>query len=163
MKMATRLLLMAWLSFWGGNGRPLPNGDQVRVTGQVTEFFGFTELDDNGLQIQREADNVPLPDPIFIDPPAANEALAAYFEPLESMRVAVAGEARVVGPTFGGCGFSVVTESMTAARIFRRQLADPIGEVLPILHTSDVDCTGFPVVQVGRYGKRTGWPANLQF
>ncbi len=133
-------------------GRQRPSftlGDQVRVTGQVTEFFGFTELDDSGLQIVREATDVPLPDPIFIDPPAEAEALTAYFEPLESMRVAVAGEARVVGPTFSGCGFAIVTESVTAPRIFRRQLADPIGEVLPILHTSDVDCTGFPVVQVG--------------
>lgn len=135
--------------FLGRQRPPFALGDQVRVTGQVTEFFGFTELDDNGLQIEREAANVPLPDPIFIDPPAANEALAAYFEPLESMRVAVAGEARVVGPTFSGCGFAVVTESVTAPRIFRRQLADPIGVVLPILHTSDVNCTGFPVVQVG--------------
>lgn len=124
-------------------------GDQVRVTGQVTEFYGLTELDDSGLQIVREAANAPLPDPIFIDPPAAARELAAYFEPLEGMRVAVRGAARVVGPTFSGCGFAVVTESVSALRIFRRQLADPIGEVLPILHNSDVACGDFPVLKNG--------------
>lgn len=133
-------------------GREQPNyqpGDQVRVTGQVTEFFGFTEIDDNGLVISVEASNVPLPEPIFIDPPADNPAQAAYFEPLEGMRVALDGTAQVVGPTFSGCGFAVVSEASRVSRVRRRSLADPVGQIVPVLHTSDVDCTGFPVVKSG--------------
>lgn len=133
-------------------GRERPSyqpGDQVRVTGRVTEFYGLTELDDSGLKIVPEGQNMPLPAPIFVDPPGPATALAAYFEPLEGMRVAIAGEARVVGPSYRGCGFAVVTESVTAPRLFRRKLEDPIGQVLPILHTSDVSCAGFPVVKNG--------------
>lgn len=133
-------------------GRRRPSvaiGDQVRVTGRVTEFYGLTELDDRGLTIEREATNVPLPNPIVIDPPAEAAALAAYLEPYEGMRVAIAGEARVVGPTFSGCGFAVVSESVSAPRILRRQVSDPIGQVLPILHTSDVTCGDFPWLNAG--------------
>ncbi len=133
-------------------GRRRPSvaiGDQVRVTGRVTEFYGLTELDDRGLTIEREATNLPLPNPIVIDPPAEAAALAAYLEPYEGMRVAIAGEARVVGPTFSGCGFAVVSESVSAPRILRRQVSDPIGQVLPILHTSDVTCGDFPWLNAG--------------
>ncbi len=133
-------------------GRRRPSvaiGDQVRVTGRVTEFYGLTELDDRGLTIEREATNLPLPSPIVIDPPAEAEALAAYLEPYEGMRVTVAGEARVVGPTYSGCGFAVVSESVSTPRILRRQPGDPVGQVLPILHTSDVECGEFPWLNAG--------------
>ncbi len=133
-----------------GRGRPsFQIGDQVRVSGLVTEFFGLTELDDNNLDIQVELSEQPLPEPILIDPPAEAEALAAYFEPLEGMRVQLADPARVVGPTFSTCGFAVVSPSVSTPRIFRRLLADPIGEVVPILYRSDQFCDGFPQVKTG--------------
>ncbi|MBK8902218.1 MAG: lamin tail domain-containing protein [Anaerolineaceae bacterium] len=133
-----------------GRGRPsFQIGDQVRVSGLVTEFFGLTELDDNNLHIQVELSDQPLPEPILIDPPAATEALAAYFEPLEGMRVQMADPARVVGPTFSSCGFAVVAPTVTTRRIFRRVLADPIGHVVPILYQSDQFCDGFPHVKTG--------------
>ena len=91
-----------------GRKRPLAHiGDQVRVSGLVTEFFGLTELDADALEIVVEASDQPLPTPISLDPPADNAALPAYFEPLEAMRVMVDGAAQVVGPTFSGCGFAV--------------------------------------------------------
>ncbi|WP_420644661.1 lamin tail domain-containing protein [Candidatus Leptofilum sp.] len=124
-------------------------GDQIRVSGLVTEFFGLTELDDNNLDIQVELTEQPLPDPILIDPPAEPEALAAYFEPLEGVRVQIADPARVVGPTFSSCGFAVVSPSVETPRIFRRELADPIGQVIPILYQSDQFCDGFPHVKTG--------------
>ena len=133
-------------------GRERPSfqvGDQVRVSGLVTEFFGLTELDDNNLEIQIELTDQPLPNPILIEPPAEAAALTAYFEPLEGMRVQIADPARVVGPTFSSCGFAVVSPSVDTPRIFRRVLADPIGQVVPILYQSDQFCDGFPNVKTG--------------
>ncbi|MCP4416242.1 MAG: hypothetical protein GY805_06450, partial [Chloroflexi bacterium] len=133
-------------------GRERPSfqvGDQVRVSGLVTEFFGLSELDDNDLIVAVELTNQPLPEPVLIDPPAETAVLAAYFEPLEGMRVQMADLARVVGPTFSSCGFAVVSPAVDATRIFRRQLADPIGEVVPILYQSDQFCDGFPHVKTG--------------
>ncbi len=133
-------------------GRRRPSfriGDQVRISGLVTEFFGLTEIDDNALEIRVELSDQPLPEPILIDPPAEAAALAAYFEPLEGMRVRLADPARVVGATFSSCGFAVVSPSVNTPRIFRRVLADPIGEVVPILYQSDQFCDGFPHVKTG--------------
>ncbi|MBK8987313.1 MAG: lamin tail domain-containing protein [Chloroflexi bacterium] len=132
-------------------GRQRPSaqiGDLVRVTGQVTEFFGLTELADTNLEITIEASGHALPAPIALDPPAENDALAAYYEPLEGMRVMVAGAAQVTGPTFSGCGFAV-SRPEHAARLVRQQTADGIGRIIPILHTTDVDCAGFPDVKTG--------------
>ncbi|MFQ5436660.1 MAG: hypothetical protein ACE5FD_17520, partial [Anaerolineae bacterium] len=125
-------------------GRERPSvqpGDQVRVTGQVTEFFGFTELDDGGLTVQVEANGAALPEPVAITP-------GMDLERFEGMRARLDGEAQVVGPTFSGCGFAV-TLSDGPVRVFRRQSGDPVGEVLQILHTTDVNCEGFPELKVG--------------
>ncbi len=132
-----------------GRQRPaLELGDQVRITGLVTEFFGLTEIDDDGLEIVLEMSGVPLPDPILIDPPSDNGAQAAYFEALEGMRVAFGAEVQVVGPTYSGCGFAVSRVERPLRTI--RQTADQgIGHIVPILHTNDVNCDGFPQVKVG--------------
>jgi hypothetical protein len=122
-------------------------GDQLRITGQVTEFFGYTEIDDQNLEIIVEASNVPLPEPIPIEPPADNQAQAVYFEALESMRVTVPGMAQVVGPTFSGCSFAIVNEGLR--RVLRQALDDPVGQIVPLLHTSDVACGDFPHVKSG--------------
>jgi predicted extracellular nuclease len=101
------------------HGRPQPTvaiGDLIRVTGLVIEFFGLTEVSDDGLEIVIEARNQPLPDPIPLNPPAGNEAAARYYEALEGMRVTVPGTtaepgtAVVVGPTYASCGLAVVRE-----------------------------------------------------
>lgn len=134
--------------FLGRRRPPAQIGDLVRVTGLVTEFFGLTELEDGRLEIAVEASGQLLPDPIAIDPPVENAALAAYFEPLEGMRVMVEGAAQVVGPTFSGCGFAVARPAY-GLRFLQQRVEDGIGRVIPILHTSDVDCTGFPNVKTG--------------
>lgn len=132
-----------------GRERPsVQSGDQVRVTGQVIEFFGLTEIDDRDLEILVEAGEQPLPPPV--DLPALRGAdLPAALEPLESMVVRVDGAAPVVGPTFGACSFAVAGAETAAAHIFQRSSEPPVAWVLPILHTTDTDCTGFPQVKVG--------------
>ena len=124
-------------------------GDQLRITGRVTEFFGYTEIDDEGLTITLEAGDVRLPQPIAITPPTGRAAQAAYFEPLESMLVAIPGAARVVGPTYSGCGFAIVRADAGLTRVFRRSAADLAGPAITILHTSDVHCGRFPDVKSG--------------
>jgi uncharacterized protein len=132
-----------------GRQRPaLELGDQVRITGLVTEFFGLTELDDDGLEIALEASGVPLPEPIVIDPPTDNAAQAAYFEALEGMRVTFGGEVQVVGPTYSGCGFAV-SRLERPLRTIRQRAEEGIGHIVPVLHTNDVNCDGFPNVKVG--------------
>lgn len=133
-------------------GRQRPSarhGDQVYITGQVTEFFGLTEIDDDGLKMAVERTAVPLPTPVPITPPSDNQAQSAYFEALEGMLVTIAGPARVTGPTFSGCGLAVVGPETPDTRIIRQTTTDHIGQIVPILHTSDVACSGFPHVKTG--------------
>lgn len=122
----------------------LQSGDQVRVTGLVTEFFGLTEIDSDGLEISVEASERPLPAPVLIDPPADS---AAYFEALEGMLVALP-EARVIGPTHVACGFAVVVPD-GPQRLIRRQENDAIGQIVPILNHTDVFCDDFPQLKTG--------------
>lgn len=144
-----------------GRERPLAQqGDRVRVTGQVTEFFGLTEIDDDDLEITVLAHNQPLPNPIGINPPATADN--AYFEPLEGMLVTIEKpRVQVVGATYAGCAFSVLAEGQ--GRVFRRSATDPIGHILPILHTSDVDCGGFPIVKSGDWVQGVVGPLTYHF
>lgn len=125
-------------------------GDEVMVTGRMTEFFGLTEVDDNGLDIRVISRGNPLPEPIEINPPADNEAAAEYLEPYEGMRVSLGSmPALVVNPTFSACSFAVIRPDSGVNRIFRHSLAEPIGQIVPVLHTTDVNCGDFPNVQTG--------------
>ena len=117
-------------------------GDELLITGQVTEFFGLTEIDDQGLVLQTLAEAGPLPEPVPLWPPPAG------YEALESMRVAL-DEAWVVGPTYAGCGFAVLPAGDEPARVLRQRLEDPLGGILPVLHNTDVVCDGFPQLKVG--------------
>lgn len=133
-----------------GTTRPTyPLRTQVRVAGRATEFFGFTEIEDDRLQIVVEGENVSLPDPIPIDPPADNDAQRDYFEPLEGMRVSLT-PAQVVGATHSGCGFAVVrTVDDTLVQVRRGRLEDPIGQVVPVLPLTDVNCDDALQVKTG--------------
>lgn len=132
-------------------GRTRPGnelGDEVLLTGTVTEFFGFTELDDSGLQITTLSEGNGLPDPIELELMETDEAAAAYYERLEGMRVTLP-LARVVGPTFSGCGFSVVLPDFAPQRLLRHRPTDTIAPIVPVLHNTDVACEGFADVKSG--------------
>ncbi len=134
------------IAVFHGPRRPqyLP-GDLVRVSGQVTEFYGLTEIDDSGLHIELLATGQPLPPATPLQPPIVEDA--AYYEALEAMRVALP-EAVVVGPTYSSCGLAVVPGNQPR-RFVRQSLADPAAEIVPVLHISDVACGDFPQVQSG--------------
>jgi len=133
-----------------GRKRPsTPIGSQIRITGTVTEFYDYTEIDDAGLEIVLETAAAPLPDPIAITLPRGRTAQLAYFEPLESMRVTLEDTANVVGPTYVGCGFAIVEGGSGLTRVFRRSAGDLAPPVITVLHTSDVTCGDFPHVKVG--------------
>lgn len=144
--------------FWGWQRPFLSIGDQVRVKGLVTEFFGLTEIDTDGLEVTVEASAQPLPDPILLEPSADS---AATFEALEGMLTALP-EARVIGPTHVACGFAVVAPD-GPERLIRHQETDPIGEILPILNHTDVTCDGFPQVKTGDFVTGLRGPLTYHF
>ncbi|MGR3176803.1 MAG: endonuclease/exonuclease/phosphatase family protein [Candidatus Anammoxibacter sp.] len=138
-------------------------GDYVLVTGLVKEYHGFTEIDDRGLTITIESSGNELPIAIEIDPPADNEGALAYYEPLEGMRVSVGGTAVVVGPTYSGCGFSVVRQDVNLQHICRHRSQDGVGQIISILHNSDVTCGNFPNVSTGDQVAGLTGPLIYQF
>lgn len=128
----------------------IPIGAQVRVGGKVTEFFGLTEIDDDGLVVSVENPATSLPPPVLIDPPADMAEQAEYFERLESMRVAFADEVVVAGPTHEGCGFAVIDAAVAdTLPAVRRAADDPVGRVVPVLYPSDRECDEIPQVKTG--------------
>ncbi|MBP6015672.1 MAG: hypothetical protein KA586_03055 [Candidatus Promineofilum sp.] len=125
-------------------------GAQVRVGGKVTEFYGLTEIDDDGLIITIEEPTGPLPEPVLIDPPPDTAEQAAYLEALEGMRVAYDGPVVVAGPTHEGCGFAVIGEAHAAELpVIRRAGDEPTGRVVPVLFPSDKACEDIPQVKTG--------------
>jgi uncharacterized protein len=148
------------------HGRPQPTvaiGDLIRINGRVIEFFGLTEISDDGLEIVIEARNQPLPDPIPLNPPADNEAAARYYEALEGMRVAVPGTAIVVGPTYASCGLAVVREDSGLSRVLRHRIEDPVGPIIQVLHPTNVRCDGFPLAATGDRVSGLIGPLTYQF
>jgi len=128
----------------------IPLGAQVRVGGKVTEFYGLTEIDDDGLVIVIENPDGVIPSPVIIEPPADIFAQADYFEAFEGMRVAFANGVVVAGATHSGCGFAVIDAAHAAELpIIRRADDDPTGYVMPVLYPSDLDCEDIPQVKVG--------------
>lgn len=137
--------------FLGRDPRPdIPLGARVRVGGKVTEFYGLTEIDDKGLVLAVEEPDGLLPSPAIIDPPADMTEQAVYFEALEGMRVAFGGGVVVSGPTHSGCGFAVIDEAAAAELpIIRLADDDPVGQVIPVLYPSDLQCDDIPQVKTG--------------
>ena len=128
----------------------IPIGAQVRVGGKVTEFFGLTEIDDDGLVVTVENPSMTMPPPVVIDPPPEMGAQAAYFERLESMSVTYDGAVVVAGPTHEGCGFAVIGADVAAELpAVRRAGDDPVGRVVPVLYPSDKACDDIPQVKTG--------------
>lgn len=137
--------------FLGREPRPdIPIGAQVWVGGKVTEFFGLTEIDDDGLVVTVENPSGSSPPPVVIDPPPDMDEQAAYFERLESMRVAFTGDVVVAGPTHEGCGFAVIDAAVAdTLPAVRRADGDPVGRVVPVLFPSDRMCDDIPQVKTG--------------
>jgi len=78
----------------------LQPGDQVRVAGRVREAWQQTTLLLDTLRnLEVVAHDQPLPEAVSLDPPADNEASAAYYEALEGMLVRADGPFVVVAPT----------------------------------------------------------------
>ena len=56
--------------FLGRNKPLVATGDIINVTGKVTEYYGLTEIDDEGLWLTIESHNNPLPLSVELNPPA---------------------------------------------------------------------------------------------
>lgn len=137
------------LAIFAGARRPaLAVGDIALISGYVTEFYGLTELDNNDLSLWIESRNNPLPAPVTLDPPADNARAAEYLERFEGMLVSVP-DGTVVGPAHAGCGFSVVGSDSGISRVLIRSSKDPVGQILGVLHPSDVYCESMPAVANG--------------
>ena len=146
-----------------GRKKPLVStGDIVYVTGKVTEYYGLTEIDDDGLWLTIESRNNPLPMPVELDPPAAMQESETYFERLEGMFVSVP-RAVTVGPTHEGCGLAIVREDTQLERVFRRDVSDPAGQIINVINASDVDCTGLPPLAVGDLVEGLEGPLTFHF
>ena len=142
-----------------GRERPSFNvGDQVLVTGQVTEYYDLTELEDDGLRIEVEASGVPLPEPVSI-----RAGDAAALEPLEGMLVTLPETVQVAGPTYSGCGFTVLLPGSEPGRVYRQQADDPVAGLMSILNESDVACADFPNVKVGDTVSGLAGPLTYNF
>lgn len=138
-------------------------GDRVLVKGIVTEFFGLTEIDNEFLDIELLSQGNALPAPIPLAPPADEPATAAYYEPLENMLATIEGMAVVVGATHSGCGFAVVPAATGLKRVFRHYGNEPLNQIVPILHHSDVDCADFPNVRSGDQVTGLAGPLTYNF
>lgn len=140
-----------------GRERPFTQiGDQLRITGQVTEFFGLTEIDDDNLQILVESSGNDLPSPIALE-----SVTEAAHESLEAMRVSIA-QATVVGPTFLSCGLFV--DFSNNGRAFQREEEVIVGKrPFPILNHQEADCAPLPQLQFGDQLQALEGPLTYHF
>ncbi len=134
--------------FLGRNKPQVATGDIIYVSGKVTEYYGLTEIDDEGLWLTIESHNNPLPLSVELNPPAGMQESETYFERLEGMFVSVS-RAVTVGPTHEGCGLAIIREDTQLERVFRRNINDPSGMIINVINASDVDCTGLPPLAIG--------------
>lgn len=115
-------------------------GDDVRVRGEVREYFGLSEVAAERVDVVSGGN--PLPQPVALDPPADAESSKVYFEAREGMLVQVPS-ARVVGPTSRFGEFAAVTaDAIDTQHVFE---GGPVGEIFL------VDDAG-----VGPFGLRVG-------
>lgn len=147
-------------------GQEIPHfqpGDSLQISGQVTEFFGLTEIDDHGLDVTKISTGQEMPDPILIAPPALKEDRDNYFEALEGMLVELSDEMKVVGPTHIGCEFAVVPESNSVRKV-KQERSDPgpVGLIL-VSYQSDTYCSDFPGLKSGDMVAGISGPLNFHF
>lgn len=148
--------------FLGRDEPWVATGDIIYVTGNVTEYYGLTEIDDDGLWLTIESRNNPLPQPVELEPLVDMHDSEISFERLEGMFVSVP-RAVTVGPTHTGCGFAVVRDDMNLQRVIRREINDPAGGIINVLNASDVDCTDLPALAVGDLVEGLAGPLTYHF
>lgn len=146
-------------------GRQRPRyaiGDQVEVTGQVTEYFGLTEIDDKGVIIRSESSEYPLPEAVTIEMPQDSVRAESYLESLEGMLVNAPGSLPVLGPTHAGCGFAVGS-TPDAIRPIRHSGLDDYPPPILVLNQSDVDCSALPPLKSGDLVAGISGPLTYHF
>ena len=146
-------------------GRQRPQyqmGDQVLVSGQVTEYFGLTEIDNSGLLIELESPGRVLPDSLPIVMPQDPLLAGTYLEAREGMLVNTSGWLPVLGPTHPGCGFAVGATADTPRPVHH---AD--GESYPppilVLYRSDVACPLLPALKSSDFVAGINGPLTYHF
>ncbi|NIA27781.1 MAG: hypothetical protein GWP02_06965, partial [Desulfobulbaceae bacterium] len=161
-------------------------GDLVNVTGEIDEFFGFTEF--TSLQdVQVTSGGLPLPTPVTFDaatpsPDPANPSCAIEFECYEGMLVEIAN-GTVTGPNqrFGSDPVAEVHITAASERTFREPGLEfpgvpgiPVWDTNPEVFELDPDRVGLPnqIIPAGSSFSATGvigfdfggyelWPTNL--
>lgn len=137
-------------------------GDEIRVTGQVTEYYGLTEIDDRDLSIQLNAASQLLPDAQVIDLPQEPAAASAYLEAHEGMLVRTGGPLPVFGPTHAGCGFAVAATA-GASRPIRHDAGEKFALPIMVINRSDVDCSALPALGTGDLVAGIAGPLTYHF
>jgi uncharacterized repeat protein (TIGR01451 family) len=101
---------------------PLEVGDRVKVRGRVRERWGQTEIQVAARQDVVVVDgDLPLPDPIELEPPVGMDATVAYYEPLEGMLVSVTDAAIAVAPTSCEGEYALVRPEQSVDRVLDGQ------------------------------------------
>jgi endonuclease/exonuclease/phosphatase family metal-dependent hydrolase len=131
-------------------------GDLIQVRGRVSEFYGLTEIDFRDLEIVslgRSGTVLPVT--------TLSSLVQSSLEPFESMLVTLP-EVRVAGPTHTGCGFAVAALDTPLPQLHEDPLG-PVPPVLPVLHRSNITCTGFPDVKRGDLIRGVSGPLTYRF
>ncbi|MCE2557735.1 MAG: hypothetical protein J4F98_03705 [Acidobacteria bacterium] len=141
-------------------GTPQINvGDQVDVTGEVEEFFGFTRVDAtvSGGSVSIDASNQPLPDPVELNgsrpsPDPARPSCRREYECYEGMRIRVAtGMVSSGSQYFSSDPVAEMYVTATSARGFREPGIEypgrpglPVWDGNPEVFELDPDKLGLP-------------------
>ncbi len=152
------------IAVFHGRRRPRYHlGDLLQVSGQVTEFYGLTEIDDRDLNIELISRNNFLPEPKVLDLALDPTAEEEYLESHETMLVSLVEPARVVGPTHSGCGFALI-DALTSQPPLPRQTADDqFQQPMLFLHHSDVNCSSLPDLKTGDLVSLASGPLTYHF
>ena len=103
-------------------------GDRVRITGQVKEYYGMTEISVSAANISMLSHDNPLPSPRELNPPFEDSSARSYFESLEGMVVHLS-QGRAVGPTDSDDRTWLVRSDLGVQRVFHDD-AQGTGEVI---------------------------------
>ena len=100
----------------------IAEGDVVRVYGQIKETSQQTQIlveSPDDITVIDEGEK--LPQPVALDPPAAEAEAEPYFEALEGMLVAAPGPNRAMGPTSKYGEYVIAPPGHDDARLWRGQ------------------------------------------